>query len=143
MTEAARALSAGILAALGCTNVEIHVLACRPKNAEGELHGLYTLEADGSARIEVWMRTSAKKKVVRFKTFLRTLVHEICHHLDFTLLRLADTYHTEGFFRRESSLVRQLLSETSKARPTLSTPAPPTPPPKREKKQPAQLTLFD
>jgi hypothetical protein len=32
----------------------------------------------------------------------------MCHHIDYTLYGLAESFHTEGFFRRESSLVRQL-----------------------------------
>ncbi|MEK7221411.1 MAG: hypothetical protein AAB253_09470 [candidate division NC10 bacterium] len=35
----------------------------------------------------------------------------MCHHLDYELLDLADSFHTEGFYKRESSLLRQLLSE--------------------------------
>jgi hypothetical protein len=54
------------------------------------------------------MRTAKKKRVVAFKTFLRTLLHELGHHLDFTLLELPESYHTEGFFKRESSLFHQL-----------------------------------
>jgi hypothetical protein len=51
------------------------------------------------------------QRVVAFKTFLRTLLHEVCHHLDYTLLKLADSYHTQGFFKRESSLFYQLVVE--------------------------------
>jgi len=136
VTEACQALTASICAALGADNPTVKVLPRRPKNAEGELHGLYTREADGRAQIEVWMRTSERRQVVRFKTFLRTLVHEICHHLDFTVLRLRDTYHTEGFFRRESSLVRQLLPETARV-------AEPSPAKVETREPPAQLSLFD
>jgi hypothetical protein len=31
-------------------------------------------------------------------------------HLEYDLLGLADSFHTEGFYQRESSLVRKLLS---------------------------------
>lgn len=55
--------------------------------------------------------------MVAFRTFLRTLLHEVCHHLDFALLGLAETFHTEGFFRRESSLVRQVSPPPSSAPP--------------------------
>jgi hypothetical protein len=48
---------------------------------------------------------------VKFRTFLRTFVHELVHHLDVTGLGLPDSFHAAGFFRRESSLVRQLLGE--------------------------------
>jgi hypothetical protein len=55
------------------------------------------------------MRTARHRRVVAFRTFLRTLLHEVGHHLDYTFLKLADSYHTEGFFKRESSLFRQLV----------------------------------
>jgi hypothetical protein len=57
------------------------------------------------------MRTAQRRQVVKFRTFLRTLLHELCHHLDYELLRLADSFHTEGFYKRESSLLRQILGE--------------------------------
>src|SRR5581483_9948540 len=77
----------------------------------GELHGLYTWEEGKVPVIEVWMRTAKNRRVVQFRTFLRTLLHEICHHLDFTLFDLTATFHTAGFFRRESSLMRQLAGK--------------------------------
>jgi hypothetical protein len=45
---------------------------------------------------------------VAFKTFLRTLLHELCHHLDYALLNLRDSLHTQGFYQRESSLFAAL-----------------------------------
>ena len=48
-----------------------------------------------------------------FRTFLRTLLHEVGHHLDYEHLRLADSFHTEGFFKRESSLFYQLVPRES------------------------------
>jgi hypothetical protein len=137
VNRASQKLCSSILRALGSADVVVHVLARRPKNADGELHGLYTREADGSSQIEVWMRTSEQKKVVRFKTFLRTLLHELCHHLDFTLFRLTDTYHTEGFFKRESSLVRQLVPPARKQAAPVRSASPSAPAPNR------QLSLFE
>ena len=55
------------------------------------------------------MRTARHRRVVAFRTLLRTLLHEVGHHLDYEYLKLADSFHTEGFFRRESSLFHQLL----------------------------------
>ena len=55
------------------------------------------------------MRTHANEQVVAFRTFLRTLLHEVLHHLDYVHFHLPESFHTEGFFKRESSLVRQLL----------------------------------
>lgn len=88
----------------------VRVLAARPSRSWGELHGLYEPEEDDRpARLTVWMRTAQRRQVVAFRTFFRTLLHELCHHLDYEYLRLAETFHTEGFFQRESSLFRQLL----------------------------------
>jgi hypothetical protein len=97
-----------IAAILRVPRVRISVSGTRPANARGELHGLYTPAARGSATIKVWMITAKLGKVVAFKTFLRTLLHEICHHLDYTLLRLGDSLHTDGFYKRESSLFYQI-----------------------------------
>jgi hypothetical protein len=95
-------------------HVNVRVLKKRPRDMEGELHGLYIREEGKVPVIRVWMRTAAHKKVVAFRTFLRTLLHELCHHLDYALIRLPDTLHTEGFFRRESSLFDQLVPEKKK-----------------------------
>jgi hypothetical protein len=96
--------------------IRVRVLAQRPADDSGELHGLYEPDDDGKpARITVWMRTAARRDVVAFKTFLRTLIHELCHHLDYELYKLPETFHTEGFYKRESTLVAALLREESTA----------------------------
>lgn len=109
---AADRLLAGISAGLGVPALRAQVLAVRPSRSWGELHGLYTPGEEGRpSRATVWMRTAQRRQVVKFRTFLRTLLHELCHHLDYELLRLPDSFHTEGFYKRESSLLRQLLDE--------------------------------
>ena len=86
------------------------VLAVRPSRRGGELYGLYNPpEAARVARVSVWMRTAQRHQVVKFRTFLRTVLHELCHHLDYEMLGLTDSFHTDGFYKRESSLLRQLL----------------------------------
>lgn len=91
---------------LGAGSATIKVLSKRPSDDWGELHGLYDPE---TALITVWMRTAQRKQVVAFKTFLRTLLHELCHHLDYAHFKLEDSFHTEGFYKRESSIYKQLL----------------------------------
>ena len=96
--------------------VRVRVLARRPADGYGELHGLYEPEDGGTpARITVWMRTAQKQQVVAFKTFLRTVIHELCHHLDYELFALEETFHTEGFYKRESTLVAALLAQPGAA----------------------------
>ncbi|HMA30715.1 MAG TPA: hypothetical protein VKT00_02770 [Casimicrobiaceae bacterium] len=95
-------------------SIAMRVLARRPADDYGELHGLYEPEDGGKgATISVWMRTAARGQVVAFRTFLRTLCHEICHHLDYELYALEETFHTEGFYKRESSLANALLATES------------------------------
>ncbi len=103
-------LLAEIAARLRVPPLRTEVLSVRPSREWGELHGLYNGASGGrAARVSVWMRTAQRHQVVKFRTFLRTLLHELCHHLDYDLLRLSDSFHTEGFYQRESSLLRQLL----------------------------------
>jgi DinB superfamily len=97
--------------ALGVPPVQVEVLAARPHAKWGELHGLYTVERGRPPRIQLWMRTAKQRRVVAFRTYLRTLLHEVGHHLDYALLGLRDSYHTEGFYKRESSLFHQLVAE--------------------------------
>ncbi|MBL8200082.1 MAG: hypothetical protein JNK40_03840 [Chromatiales bacterium] len=94
---------------LGVTPPTVTVLAERPAGYWGELHGLYNPGQGPHGTITVWMRTAKRSRVVAFRTFLRTLLHEFCHHLDFALLRLSYSFHTTGFYKRESSLYQQLL----------------------------------
>jgi hypothetical protein len=102
----------GITTLLEVEPVDVRVLAVRPAlRASAELHGLYTRDRGRRPEIRVWMRTLAHKRVVAFRTFLRTLLHEVCHHLDYTLLALPDSFHTQGFFNRESSLFKQLVPD--------------------------------
>jgi len=94
------------------SSVRVHALEQRPYDDWGELHSLYEPidETRIRARLYVWMRTAKRKQIVAFKTYLRTLVHELCHHLDYEYYRLEDSLHTKGFYQRESSLVKQLMS---------------------------------
>ena len=110
LQAAADRLLAEIAVRLRVPPLRTQVLAVRPSRRWGELHGLYNGASAGRvARVSVWMRTARRHQVVKFRTFLRTLLHELCHHLDYELLALPDSFHTEGFYRRESSLLRQLL----------------------------------
>lgn len=92
---------------------KVMVHATRPLLRGGDdLQGLYEPAENGKPiAISVWMRTARRRQLVAFRTFLRTLVHEFCHHLDYELFMLSETFHTEGFYRRESSLMSQLFPE--------------------------------
>ena len=100
----------GIIGQLQVPPLRIQVLAVRPSDDWGELHGQYLPEEEGkTAKIQLWMRTAKHKRVVAYKSYLRTLLHEICHHLDYEFYKFPETFHTEGFYNRESSLFHQLV----------------------------------
>ena len=92
-------------------SAEAEASIARPHARWGELHGLYTPDDSEPPRIDLWMRTAQHRRIVAFRTFVRTLLHELGHHLDYEYLKLSDSLHTEGFFKRESSLFRQLIGE--------------------------------
>ncbi len=83
----------------------IRVLASRPlrvrENWTTELFGDYTPH---TMIIRVWMRTAVRKEITSFGTFLSTLTHEFCHHLDFQLFPFPDSWHTRGFYERAAAL---------------------------------------
>lgn len=110
LERAAQRLCTELLASLKVAPVRVKVPSRRPSTSTSELHGLYEAgERRKLPVVTVWMRTAQHKRVVAFRTFLRTLLHELCHHLDYELLKLEDSFHTEGFFKRESSLFKQLV----------------------------------
>ena len=83
----------------------VRVLAARPlrtrERGTFELFGDY---APDSMLIRVWMRTAVRKEVTSFGTFLSTLCHEFCHHLDVEKFGFVDSWHTRGFYERAGVL---------------------------------------
>jgi len=84
----------------------VRVLAARPVRVrEGggatELFGDYH---PNTKLIRVWMKTAVRKQVTSFGTFLSTLCHEFCHHLDSQRLGFPDSPHTRGFYARAAAL---------------------------------------
>src|SRR2546425_11657227 len=86
-------------------NCNVRVLAARPlrvrENWATELFGDYNPE---TMLIRVWMRTAVRKEITSFGTFLSTLCHEFCHHLDFQRFGFPDSWHTRGFYERTAAL---------------------------------------
>lgn len=83
----------------------VRVLAARPVRTRE--HGTFELFGDYDPEtmlIRVWMRTAVRKEVTSFGTFVSTLCHEFCHHLDFQKFRCADSWHTRGFYQRAAAL---------------------------------------
>ena len=92
----------------GVSQPQVRVLAARPvrvyEGGASELFGDYDLRKQ---EIRVWMRTAMLKRVTSLGTFLSTLCHEFCHHLDVQRLGFGDTPHTRGFYARTAVLYHQ------------------------------------
>jgi hypothetical protein len=84
---------------------KVRVLGLRPLEEEGkhvdELFGDYDFE---KRLIRLWMRTAVLGKMTSYGTFLSTLCHELCHHLDVVHFNFENTYHTRGFYERAGLL---------------------------------------
>ena len=65
--------------------------------------------------IRLWMRTAVRKEVTSFGTFLNTLCHEFCHHLDFHRFRFSDSWHTRGFYERTAALYHHARGNAAEA----------------------------
>ena len=112
---AAQAVADAFSAGLRLPPIRVSVLRTRPQRGGSEYHGYYEGGEGGKkARITLWMFTARRCQVVAYRTFLRTLVHELCHHLDFEGFRMGESFHTEGFYKRESALFRTVTGEPSK-----------------------------
>jgi hypothetical protein len=83
----------------------IRVLAARPRRVREysttELFGDYH---PSTMLIRVWTKTAVRKEITSFGTFLSTLCHEFCHHLDFHRFGFRDSWHTRGFYERAGTL---------------------------------------
>ena len=84
----------------------VRVLEARPLRVR---EGRWTTEFFGDYDpeknlIRVWMRTAVRRHVTSFGTFLSTLCHEFCHHLDYKQLGFRDSPHTRGFYERVAAL---------------------------------------
>jgi hypothetical protein len=121
VSRAAQTLLDELCRVAGLPAIVLQVRNVRPHNVRGELHGIFYPRGNGRGGanpyefstatsngplIILWMRTAQRHDVVKPRTFLRTLMHEFAHYLDYALLRLGDSPHTPGFFKRESFLVR-------------------------------------
>ena len=84
----------------------VRALAARPLRVResgwsSELFGDYTFE---TMLIRIWTRTAVRKQITSGGTFLSTLCHEFCHHLDCQRLGFRHSPHTRGFFERAAAL---------------------------------------
>ncbi len=96
----------------------VAVLGVRPHHVrEGvttyQLYGDYDPE---TYQIRVWLRTAIRAKVSTPRSFLSTLLHEFCHHLDCAKLAWPGSFHTRGFYHRVDQLYHLALATPDASR---------------------------
>ena len=80
--------------------------AARPCNRRNtQTYGRYY---PSSKRIIIYNTTAKTKKTIAIKTFYETLLHEFIHHYDMVGLKLGDSPHTSGFYKRIGDLKEKL-----------------------------------
>ena len=83
MEAACNAIAVYIAESFHVSPPKVRVLGARPLTSVGndveELFGDFDFK---TKKIRLWMRTAVLEKVTSYGTFLSTLCHEICHHLD-------------------------------------------------------------
>ncbi len=104
-----KAILSELAAFYGVDAPAIKVLNVRPRKVTEEwvqeLFGDYDPETQ---KIRLWMRTAVQKKPTSFGTFLSTLCHEFCHHLDIVSLQMPNSFHTRGFYGRTGQLYHHI-----------------------------------
>ena len=91
--------------------LEARPLRVRDGGAASELFGDYHPK---TKVIRVWMRTAVHKRVTSFGTFISTLCHELCHHLDYERFGFRDSPHTRGFYERTAVLYHHVRGTPEK-----------------------------
>jgi hypothetical protein len=127
---------------LGTETLTVKISSKRPSSSTRELHGLYEWTDGEASVLTVWMKTAAKGQVVAFKSFIRTVLHELCHHIDYTYFDLEESFHTEGLFKRESFLYKQIVPNELQKREPRAKKSPQKKNKRQKCKEPEQMELF-
>ncbi len=90
----------------------VSVLGVRPHRVHEEVttYQLYGDYAPDTQKIRVWLKTAVRAQVSTPRSFLSTLLHEFCHHLDCAKLAWPGSYHTRGFYTRVDQLYHLALA---------------------------------
>lgn len=77
----------------------------RPSKGRGEVYGTYyPLQKN----IVIYNNTAKLHKPISIKSFYDTLLHEFIHHYDYEVLKLNESPHTTGFYKRITDLKNKL-----------------------------------
>ena len=88
----------------GIPRIPVNVKGPRLVRGRVEFYGF----CGRNGTITLYCRTARRNRMVAFKTYLNTLVHEFMHHDDWTRLRI-HSMHTGGFYRRIGFVYKGIL----------------------------------
>jgi hypothetical protein len=92
--------------------VPLRIIPQRKRSGRAGFHG-----GCGPKFITVYLRAARAGRFITFRTFVKTVCHEVCHHYDWKVLGLANSLHTKGFARRVDILCRHVLESLEPAGP--------------------------
>jgi hypothetical protein len=85
--------------------IPVEIAAPRKRKGYAECHGRRAMSC-----IPVALRTTQRGRFIGFRTFLKTLCHDFCHHHDVSALGLTHSFHTKGFSSRMEALYKSILA---------------------------------
>ena len=105
--ERSQALTDYLCERFGIAPVKVMVTTLkRPSRGRGQVYGFYT---PSNHKITIYNTTARTCKPTAIKTFFDTLIHEFMHHYDYQVLKLEDSFHTTGFYKRIDDLKNKLI----------------------------------
>lgn len=77
----------------------------RKQIKNGQIYGYYVRN---NREIYIYNKTAKTNKIIAINRFYETLLHEFIHHYDFEKLKLSDSPHTSGFYKRITDLMKKI-----------------------------------
>lgn len=77
----------------------------RKQKGSAQIYGTYHVQAE---TIFVYNQTAKTNVPISIKSFYDTLLHEFMHHYDHKYLKMNDSLHTSGFYKRITDLKTKL-----------------------------------
>jgi len=110
IVEGMQKLANAVCEQLGAQPTEVEIAKEIPYDDYGPLHGYYLpKEPKWPALIVLCLLHINTDDRITFKHLVEVFVHELVHHLDFALYDLGDSFHTDGFDKRQKYLIAEFV----------------------------------